>query len=87
MDFKFGVQRCQYSGSNPSFVRKPGLSVHGTRLFLACLSPDLDLMAAIVSGIRDIFKIKSKKMQGLSESHNVNHAPLTLRFTSAQPGL
>ena len=57
MDFKFGVRRCQYSGNDPSFVPKPGLSVHGTRLFLACLSLDLDLMTAIVSGIRDIFKI------------------------------
>ena len=57
MGFKFGVRRCQYSGNDPSVVPKPGLSVHGTRLFLACLSLDLDLMTVIVNGIRDIFKI------------------------------
>ena len=55
MDFKFGVRRYQYSGNDPSFVPKPGLSVHGTRLFLACLFLDLDLMAAIVSGIEGRF--------------------------------
>ena len=55
MDFKFGVRRCQYSGHDPNFVPEPGLSVHGTRLFLACLSLDLDLMAAILSGIEGRF--------------------------------
>ena len=48
----YGFQiQCQYSGNDPSFAPKPGPSVYGTRLFLACLSLDLDLMAAIVSGI------------------------------------
>ena len=55
MDFIFGVRRCQDSGNDPSFVPEPGLSVYGTRLFLACRSLDLDLMAAIVSGIEGNF--------------------------------
>ena len=36
--------RCQYSGNDPSFAPKPGPSVYGTHLFLACLSLDLDLI-------------------------------------------
>ena len=39
-------------------MRKPALSVNGTRLFLACLPLDLHLIAAIVMEERDIFTIR-----------------------------
>ena len=57
MDFIFGVRRCQGTGNDPSFVPEPGRSVPGSGLFLASPSPNLDSMAAIVSGIEGHFKI------------------------------
>ena len=50
--------RCRYSGNDPSFAPKPGPSVYGTRLFLACLALDLDLIAGIVHEIEGHFNIQ-----------------------------
>ena len=78
MHFIFGMEDAGY-------LPKPSLRVHGDGPFPACLFLDLDLMAAIVSGIVGHFKIKIKikikSTQRLSECHNgkpiVIHALLT----------
>ena len=60
MYFILGMGRYHYFGNDSGYLPKPSLRVHGNGPFPACLFLDLDLMAAIVSGIRDMFKIKIK---------------------------
>ena len=62
--------------------------MHGTRLFHACLPLDLDLMAAIVMGQRDIFTIRIQIDTGFigiaQRESRTAHLEIHLEFVDAQ---
>ena len=58
MHLIFGMGRYHHAGNDSGYFPKPSLRVHGNGPFPACLFLDLDLMAAIVSGIVRHFKIQ-----------------------------